>query len=82
MANIKFLSAARVAKAMGMEVYAYTATKKDTPEQKADHGYIVPGIGDPDGSVPDKWFSGLDKPDLHNFLKQKLDVVVISVPLT
>jgi phosphoglycerate dehydrogenase-like enzyme len=67
---------------MGMEVFAYTATQKDTPEQRADHGYFVPGIGDPDGSIPAKWFSGLDKASLHKFLAQKLDVLVISVPLT
>jgi phosphoglycerate dehydrogenase-like enzyme len=67
---------------MGMEVYAYTATERKTPEERADHGYFVPGIGDPDGSIPAKWFHGLDKPSLHNFLSQKLDVLVVSVPLT
>jgi hypothetical protein len=75
-------AAANVAKAMGMEVYAYTAGKKDTPEERADHGYIVAGTGDPDGSVPTKWFSGTDKASLHNFLSQNLDILVVSVPLT
>jgi hypothetical protein len=73
---------ARIASAMGMEVFAYTATEKKTPEDRADQGYFVPGIGDPDGSIPVKWFHGLDKPSLHNFLSQKLDVLVVSVPLT
>ena len=67
---------------MGMDVIAYTATPKETPESRADSGYIVPGIGDPDGSIPSKWYSGLDKPSLHNFLSQKIDILVVSVPLT
>ncbi|KAF2836314.1 2-hydroxyacid dehydrogenase [Patellaria atrata CBS 101060] len=72
----------RVAKAMGMDVVAYTATPKDTPEKKRDNGFIVPGTGDPDGEFPSSWFSGLDKASLHQFLKQDLDYLVISVPLT
>jgi hypothetical protein len=67
---------------MGMEVYAYTATEKDTPEKRADQGYIVPNTGDPDGSIPTKWFSGTDKQSLHDFLSQDIDLLVISVPLT
>lgn len=73
---------ARAASSLGMEVYAYTATKKDTPQQRRDHGYIVPGTGDPDGSIPAKWFHGTDKASLHNFLSSKLDVIVVSLPLT
>ncbi len=67
---------------MGMDVYAYTATPKDSPEKRADNGYIVPGTGDPDGSIPSKWFSGLDKESLHNFLKQDIDLLVLTLPLT
>jgi hypothetical protein len=65
-----------------MNVIAYTATPKNTPEERADHDYYVPGIGDPDGSIPSAWFSGLDKASLHNFLSQKIDILVVSVPLT
>lgn len=72
----------RVAKAMGMTVLAYTASKKDTPEKKKDKGFIVPGTGDPDGEIPDEWFSGLDKESLHHFLGQDIDWLVVSVPLT
>lgn len=72
----------RVAKAMGMDVIAFTATPKDTPEKKRDTGYIVPGTGDPDGEIPSKWYSGLDKESLHNFLEQDIDVLVVSLPLT
>jgi phosphoglycerate dehydrogenase-like enzyme len=67
---------------MGMDVIVHTATEKTTPEQRADRGYIVPGIGDPDGSVPSRWFSGSDKASLHAFLAQDIDILVVSVPLT
>lgn len=71
-----------VSKALGLEVYAYTATPRKTAESKRDTGYIVPGTGDATGTIPTAWFSGLDKPSLHNFLAQDLDILVISVPLT
>lgn len=72
----------RVAKAMGMDVVAYTASKKDTPEQKRDGGFIVPGTGDEEGSIPSAWYSGLDKESLRKFLSSGIDWLVISVPLT
>jgi len=74
--------AARVAKAMGMDVIAYTASPRNTPESKRDQGFIVPGTGDPEGEIPSEWYSGLDRASLHNFLKQDIDWLVISVPLT
>ena len=74
--------AARVAKAMGMDVIAYTASPRKTPESKKDRGFIVPGTGDPDGEFPSEWYSGLDKPSLHEFLSQEIDHLLISVPLT
>ncbi|MCJ1242849.1 hypothetical protein MMC30_000044 [Trapelia coarctata] len=72
----------RVAKAMGMDVIAYTASPRNTPESKKDPGFIVPGTGDPEGEFPSAWYSGLDKASLHNFLKQDIDWLVLSVPLT
>lgn len=72
----------RVAKAMGMEVLAYTATPKHSAESRKDHGFIVPGTGDADGSVPSEWYSGLDKPSLNHFLAQDIDWLVVAVPLT
>lgn len=73
---------ARVCKAMGMDVIAYTASPRETAESKHDHGYIVPGTGDADGSIPSAWYSGLDKASLHHFLKQDIDVLLVAVPLT
>lgn len=72
----------RVATAMGAHVLAYTATPKDSPEQRRDAGFIVPGTGDADGEVPVEWFSGLDKDSLHRFLAQDIDWLVVCVPLT
>ena len=73
---------ARSAKAMGMDVLAFTANPRNTPESRRDHGYVVPGIGDPEGEIPSAWFSGLEKESLHRFLGQNLDYLLISVPLT
>jgi len=73
---------ARVGKALGMTVLAYTASKKDTPEKRRDDGYIVPGTGDPDGSIPSEWHSGTSKEELHAFLSADVDILVVSVPLT
>ncbi|KAI9818978.1 MAG: hypothetical protein M1832_004146 [Thelocarpon impressellum] len=73
---------ARVAKAMGMTVIAYTASPRRTPESRRDDGFIVPGTGDPDGSIPSEWHSGVDRASLHRFLGDDLDVLLVSVPLT
>ena len=73
---------ARCAKAMGMEVIAFTVNPRPTAESKRDHGYVIPGTGDPEGTFPSAWFSGLDKESLHHFLDQDLDHLLISVPLT
>lgn len=73
---------ARVAKAMGMDVIAYTASPRKTPESRKDDGYIVPGTGDPDGSFPSAWYSGTTKEEVHEFLRQEIDLLVVAVPLT
>lgn len=73
----------RVAVAMGMQVIAYTASPRDTPESRKDRGYIVPGTGDADGSVPIEWHHGTTKEELRHFLSTtKLDHVVVALPLT
>ncbi|CAK7242940.1 MAG: hypothetical protein STHCBS139747_004443 [Sporothrix thermara] len=65
-----------------MEVFAYTRTEKATPESRRDKGYCVPGTGDPDGSIPSRWFCGASRDDVDHFLAQDLDMLVISLPLT
>ena len=73
---------ARVAKGLGMRVLAYTASPKDSEESKRDGGFVVPGTGDLTGEIPEGWFSGLGKGDLHSFLGQGIDWLVVCVPLT
>lgn len=73
---------ARVFKAMGCNVHAYTASPRSTPESRRDDGYVIPGTGDSDGTIPDAWYSGSTKSGLHTFLSSGLDVLLVSVPLT
>ncbi|PNS20385.1 Formate dehydrogenase [Sphaceloma murrayae] len=72
----------RVGQALGMEVVAFTAGKKETEESRRDAGFVVPGTGDLEGRIPVEWYSGLDKESLKNFLGKDLDVLLVSVPLT
>lgn len=74
--------AARLAKALGMDVIAFTASAKNTPESRRLTTYTLPGTGDVDGTLPSAWFSGTDKSSLHHFLSQSLDVLLIVVPLS
>jgi phosphoglycerate dehydrogenase-like enzyme len=76
---------ARLAVNLGMEVYAYTRTERSTPESRRDDSYTVPGLGDPDGVLPKRWFhsSGLKGGTaVKEFLEQDLDLLVLSLPLT
>jgi phosphoglycerate dehydrogenase-like enzyme len=73
---------ARVCTAMGMSVHAYTLHPRDTPASKRDRSYTPPGLGDVDGALPSKWFSGGSTEELHEFLGCGLDLVVVALPLT
>ena len=73
---------ARVATAMGSEVYAYTAHPRPTPESRRDRAYHVPGLGDPEGTLPARWYSGTSEADVRAFLTSGLDLLVVAVPLT
>ncbi|GKU22037.1 unnamed protein product [Fusarium langsethiae] len=73
---------ARVSKALGLDVHAYTLHPRNTPESRHDDSYSPPGLGDPEGKFPSKWFSGGSKEDIHAFLDSGLDIVVIALPLT
>lgn len=70
---------ARLAKALGMDVHAFTLHERPTPESRADTSFSEPGLGDPAGEIPSRWFHGLDQ--LNDFLSN-LDLLVITVPLT
>lgn len=67
---------------MGMTVHAYTASPRPTPESRHDPHYVVPGTGDPEGSIPISWHHGTDKASIHSFLSLGLSHLVISLPLT
>ncbi|CAK7262884.1 hypothetical protein SEPCBS119000_000214 [Sporothrix epigloea] len=73
---------ARVATALGMEVYAYTLHPRDTPASRRDDGFAPPGTGDPEGIYPTKWFSGGTSADRHAFLSSGIDLLVVATPLT
>ncbi|EXJ88353.1 hypothetical protein A1O1_05283 [Capronia coronata CBS 617.96] len=73
---------ANLARALGMDVVAFTMRERPTPESRKDDSYCVPGTGDPDGVVPSKWFHGTTKAALNEFLAQDLDLLVICLPLT
>lgn len=68
--------------ALGMSVHAYTLHPRPTPESRRDEGYALPGIGDPDGILPSKWYSGSSTDELHEFLASGLDLLVVAAPLT
>ncbi|GLV56742.1 3-phosphoglycerate dehydrogenase [Dictyobacter sp. S3.2.2.5] len=64
---------ARLAKAFGMRIIAM--------EQRPDHrdrGFLFPDIGDPEGTLPDHYYT---KDQFHQSLAES-DVVVAAVPLT
>ena len=65
-----------------MDILAYTATPRPTAESRKDRAYVEPGNGDPDGTVPTEWYSGLDKESVRNFLRQDIDILVIICPST
>jgi len=65
---------ARLADAFGMRVLAL----KLRPEQRLDEGFVAPGTGDPEGTIPER-ISGLN--GLHGLLGEA-DVIVIALPLT
>ncbi|MEO9029907.1 MAG: D-2-hydroxyacid dehydrogenase [Ktedonobacteraceae bacterium] len=64
---------ARLATAFGMRVLAM-----QRGSNRRDSGFVLPGIGDPMGMLPERYYA---PDDLHAMLVQ-CDVVVIAAPLT
>ena len=64
---------ARLARTFGIRILAM--------QRSSDHrdtGFILPGVGDPDGSIPERYYTF---EQLHTMLHE-CDVVMIGVPLT
>jgi phosphoglycerate dehydrogenase-like enzyme len=66
--------AARLAQGFGMEVMAL---KRD-PAARTDPRFGFPGVGDPEGSIPSRWFG----PDQRAELISLSDFIVVALPLT
>jgi phosphoglycerate dehydrogenase-like enzyme len=64
---------AHLANAFGMRVLAL----KRSPDHR-DHGYWFPEVGDPEGNVPDRYYT----PEQLSSMLSESDVVLIAVPLT
>jgi len=65
---------ARLAQTFGMRVLA---AKRD-PADRADHGWRLPGAGDPDGSIPERYYA----PHQLKEMLPQCDFVVLAVPMT
>ena len=64
---------ARQAQAFGMHIVA-----SQQSSDHRDHGFLFPDIGDPEGTIPEHYYTS---DQLHQLL-QKSDVVVAAIPLT
>ena len=64
---------AHLARSFGMRILAM---QRGTDHR--DHGFQFPGVGDPDGSLPERYYV----PDQLHAMLSESDIVVIAVPLT
>jgi phosphoglycerate dehydrogenase-like enzyme len=65
---------ARLATALGMRVLAL----KREHGQKADTGWRIPGLGDPEGVLPERYYTADELPDLL----AEADYILLTLPLT
>jgi len=65
---------ARLARAFGMRVVAL----KRNPEERRDTGWCPAGLGDPGGTIPEKWYG----PDSRKALLAESDFVTNTLPFT
>ncbi|KAH9836554.1 uncharacterized protein C8Q71DRAFT_867143 [Rhodofomes roseus] len=68
---------ARLSAAFGARVLAATSDGRKKPQG----GYVGHGMGDPDGSIPEAWFSTKDDTSFRDFLS-RCDVLVLALPST
>ena len=65
---------ARIAQALGMEVLAL----KRNPSERRDAGWNPPGVGDPEGTIPRRWYG----PDQCEALLRESDYITVTLPMT
>jgi phosphoglycerate dehydrogenase-like enzyme len=65
---------ARLAAAFGMKVIAL----KRNPSERVDTGWCPPGLGDPDGKIPARYFG----PDEREAILRESDYISVTLPLT
>lgn len=65
---------ARIGAALGMRVVAL----KRLPDDRADHGWCPPGLGDPEGRIPERWYG----PDQREALMRESDYLTVTLPAT
>jgi phosphoglycerate dehydrogenase-like enzyme len=65
---------ARMARALGMRVLAL---KRD-PANRHDDGWCPPGLGDPEGTIPEKFFG----PEQRGDIVRESDYMTVTLPLT
>ncbi|WVQ79611.1 hypothetical protein IAT38_001711 [Cryptococcus sp. DSM 104549] len=68
---------ARLLKAFNVNVIAANSNG----QRRADDGYIIPGTGDEDGSIPSAYYSTSDEKSFKTFLS-KSDILIASLPST
>jgi phosphoglycerate dehydrogenase-like enzyme len=65
---------ARIAQALGMTILAL----KRNPEERRDTGWNPPGVGDPEGRIPARWYG---PSDCAAILRES-DYVTVTLPMT
>lgn len=68
---------ARLLKAFNVNVIAANSNG----QKRGDDGYIIPGTGDADGSIPSAYYSTSDEESFKTFLS-KSDILIASLPST
>ncbi len=65
----------RLAHTMGMKVLA---TKRDLKNLAEENAYAIPGTGDPEGEIPDRFYP----PEALLSMAKECDFLVVTIPLT
>jgi len=65
---------ARIAQGLGMDVLAL----KRNPDERRDPGWNPPGVGDPEGTIPRRWYGS----DQCVQILREADYITVTLPLT